>query len=202
MKHPFAKVLGLVALTAALSAAPAAAQSRIILGGGSSLALGKLADSLLAPIAGGANNGPHAVLGYEYISKSGLGFRVDGMWHRLSTDLNTTGDKVRLRVLNVTGDLVYVLPTAGGAKPYLLGGGGFYSIKPTGDGVSGAETINKFGLNVGAGLDVNAGRIVIFTEGRFHYIFTDYGSTPKTNALPWNSQVLTVSAGVKIPVGK
>lgn len=203
MKHRMTKALGIVALTAVLSVTPAAAQGRILLGGGSSLALGKLADSLFAPAApGGANNGPHVVAGYEYIGPSGLGFRVDGMWHRLSTDLDATGDKVRLRMLNVTGDVVWVLRTAGAATPYLLGGGGFYAITATGDNVSDAQSINKFGLNAGAGLDVRVRRLVIFAEGRVHHVFTSYGDTPKANALPFNSQLVTVSAGVKIPVGK
>lgn len=178
----FGLAVAAVALAAAVSATSVEAQSssRIIFGGGSTLALGDLND--------GFNNGPNLIAGYELVSKSGFGFRVDGMWHRVSAEV----DNVNLRVFNGTGNLIYAFKTAGSFKPYLIGGVGVYNTKLGGSAAPvGTEGSTDFGWNVGAGFE-GGKKLLYFAEARFHSIETDGDGS---------ARVLPISVGVKIPVG-
>jgi opacity protein-like surface antigen len=159
---------------------------RVLIGGGSTLALGDFGDFF--------NNGPHGVLGLSF-QPSGfpLGIRIDGMYHRISGDEDALGfDDLNTQIINGTGNLVYSFSTSTetAIRPYLLGGGGVYNIKAVGDDVLGdAESDTKFGINAGAGFDYRATETLgIFLEGRFHLIFTEGD----------NTNVLPISLGVRI----
>lgn len=177
-----------VAVTLAAGTGEASAQSRLVLGGGTSLALSDLKDA-------GFNNGPSLIAGYEYVSASGFGVRVDGMYQRIQGD-DIAGESNRLRVLNGTANLLYVLPTAGSFKPYLIGGVGYYGFKLEGDANPGQETTNDFGFNAGAGFEAGS-RVKFFGEARFHQIQSEDDAI----AGSFNLRTLPISVGVKIPLG-
>ena len=159
---------------------------RLLIGGGSTLALGDFGDAF--------NNGPHGILGIAFQPRGfPLGIRIDGMFHRISGDEDALGfDDVNTQVINGTANLVYSFSTSTetAIRPYLIGGGGFYNLKAVGDDVpDGLESDTELGVNAGAGFDYRAGEnIGIFLEGRFHLIFTEDD----------NTNVLPISLGVRI----
>jgi len=179
-----------------LGASQAEAQSRIVIGGGSTLGMSDIKETA----NGGFNNGPHLILGYEYVSAGGFGFRVDGMYHRISGDDVSQGTgpalSSNLQVMNGTANLLYVLPTAGNFKPYLIAGIGYYSFKPTGDAYTGLDldTTNDIGFNAGAGFEAGGAGLKFFGEARFHQIQSN-------DTAGFNPRVLPISVGVKIPLG-
>ena len=78
-------------------------------------------------------------------------------------------------------------------RPYLIGGGGVYNFKTTGEDDLGGlidtdNSVTKFGLNGGAGFDFKAGAIGLFVEGRFHNVFTS-GS---------NLRFIPISVGIRL----
>ena len=189
----FGKALAALALVAAVSATSAQAQSRIIIGGGSTIGLSDVKETA----NGGFSNGPHLIGGYEYVSKSGFGVRLDGMYHRISGD-DVAGESSRLDVFNGTLNALYVFPTAGSFKPYLIGGIGYYSYKPAGEVVEGLDVDSEsdFGFNVGAGFE-GGNTLKYFAEARFHQI----QSSDDAVAGSFNVRVAPISVGVKIPLG-
>jgi hypothetical protein len=70
-------------------------------------------------------------------------------------------------------NLVYGLPGVG-IRPYLIGGAGYYGVKPD---VSGFESENKLGLNGGIGAMFPLSGFNTFVEARLHHVFTDVSST-------------------------
>ncbi len=196
----FGKALAAVALVAALGATQAQAQSRFVIGGGSTIGLSDVKQTA----NGGFSNGPSLLVGYEYVTKSGFGVRVDGMYHRIQGDdqAQTPGGPAtfssRLQVFNGTLNALYVLPTAGSVKPYLIAGVGYYSYKPTGSAYSGAtvDSQSDFGFNAGAGFE-GGKKVIFFGEARFHQI----QSKDDAVAGSFNTRVLPITVGVKLPFG-
>lgn len=98
----------------------------------------------------------------------------DGLPH----DLNVWEIPVQLSLL------FYLVPNAR-VQPYLLGGGAYYRVNvedvgPSGDTVSTGS--NKFGLHVGAGVDIRvASRVSLRADGRYVFLDVDavsaYGKT-------------------------
>ena len=75
-----------------------------------------------------------------------------------------------LRIFEVSGNLMYGLLATPIARPYFVGGLGFYSAKLTeGDG----SADNDFALNAGAGVRLAAGALRAFIEARYHRLFGD-----------------------------
>ncbi len=98
-----------------------------------------------------------------------LGIRIDGAINQFAIKDNLGDGSVRF--LSVTGNLVYKIPGAT-VSPYLIGGAGLYNAKvelaPFG---SGSE--NKFGWNVGAGINMPLSGFSTFIEARYNQVQTE-----------------------------
>lgn len=116
-----------------------------------------------------------------------VGFQIDGTYSQFSDE---SPFDIKDQLIYGTGNVVYKFKVSEDSRfrPYLIGGGGVYNIKPKGDDVpSGTGDVTKFGINAGAGFDFKAGAAGLFIEGRFHDIFTE-GS---------NTQFIPITAGVR-----
>jgi len=97
-----------------------------------------------------------------------VGFRVDGFINQIDFG----GGK--RRIFDVTANVVYApLPTPL-AKPYFIGGVGFYSTRIIGSSRLGQEDI---GLNAGAGAKFNFIALKVFLDARYHHVFSDGDAT-------------------------
>jgi opacity protein-like surface antigen len=169
MKRTLAGFLGTGMLSLAL-VAPAQAQARgyVGFGGGLSIPTGDFGENYkmgwLGQVIAGIT-GPNGM----------LGGRIDGMYIRHSLDAATEGS---IAMLGANGDLV-VSPGNADAKirPYLLGGIGFFNVKPE-LGSTELPSDTKFAFNLGAGLRFGGGgRMSFFVEGRYLSIQTEGNST-------------------------
>jgi hypothetical protein len=141
------------------------------LGGGIDLPLGNFDDA--------AKMGFHGIGEVSFIPNAWpVGIQIDGNYSRFSDD---TPLDVKFQMIYGTANIVYKFKSSEDAKfrPYLIGGGGVYNFKATGDDVPdiGDNSVTKFGLNAGAGFDIKAGSAGLFVEGRFHDIFTEGENT-------------------------
>jgi opacity protein-like surface antigen len=101
---------------------------------------------------------------------SPVGFQIDGAYQQLGFE----GGGGKEQVLDGTGNIVYSFQVSPETRfrPYLIGGVGVYNLKLKPDvGPSPSDT--KFGLNAGAGFNVQASGVGLFLEGRFHNVFVD-----------------------------
>ena len=172
-------VLGMLAVLAGttLASRTASAQeqsstsTQFSLGGGVDLPMGDFDDA--------ANTGWHGLAAVTFTPATWpVGIQIDGNYGRFPDD---SRDNVDLQMIYGTGNIVYRFQTSPEStfRPYLIGGGGIYNRKLTGDGVSDAEgnSDTKFGVNAGAGFDIKAGSASLFAEGRFHNVFTEGSNT-------------------------
>ena len=174
-----------LALALGLGAAPLHAQgAEFSVGGGADFPLSNFNDE--------ANTGYHGLAAVSVVPKgSPVGIQVDGNYSRFGD--NTPAD-INFQLIYGTANAVYKFKTASSSTfhPYLIGGGGVYNVKPTGnDVIPGTGSQTKFGLNAGAGFDIKAGSAGLFVESRFHDVFTE-GS---------NIQYLPVTAGIRFGGG-
>jgi Outer membrane protein beta-barrel domain len=177
---------GLVALLAGSTLAARAARAQeaaaveFSLGGGIDLPLGDFDDI--------AKPGFHGVGAVSFVPSAWpLGIQIDGTYGQLADD---TPLEVKFQTIYGTANLVYKFKTAEHSKirPYLIGGGGVYNVKFTGDDVPAGidNSTTKFGMNAGAGFAIKAGSAGLFAEARFHRVFnTDIPAEgDDTNFLP------------------
>ena len=102
-----------------------------------------------------------------------VGIRVDGGYSSFGFKQGVDGN---VHFGNVTGNLVYKIP-ATAVSPYLLGGAGWYRIGASVPGFfSGSD--NKFGWNVGGGLNLPLSGFDSFIEAKYTQIQTE-GSSVK-----------------------
>lgn len=104
-----------------------------------------------------------------------VGARFDVMYHSLGgkgSELpgSLTSD---LNVLAGTANAVLTVSNTGTVRPYVLGGVGVYNLDT--DGVT--ESVTKFGLNGGGGIEFGLGGFNAFVEARLHSVFTDESNT-------------------------
>ncbi len=110
-----------------------------------------------------------------------LGIRIDGMYNKLSVkdDASITipgvGVVDNTTILGANANLVYALPGTG-IRPYLIGGGGVYSLKVDVDGAD-TDSETKTGVNGGIGASFPLSGFNTFIEARLHHIFTDGSAT-------------------------
>ncbi|MGH7507963.1 MAG: outer membrane beta-barrel protein [Gemmatimonadales bacterium] len=171
-----------IALGLLLSAPAAHAQgAEFSIGGGVGVPLGDFDDA--------AKLGWQGTAAVSFVPRNApIGFQVDGSYSQFSDDSPLD---IKSQFIYGTANAVYKFATAEDTRfrPYLIGGGGVYNLKPTGDDVigdPGSET--KFGINAGAGFDIKAGGAGLFLEGRFHNIFTE-GS---------NTQFIPLTVGIRL----
>ena len=157
-----------LALGMLLSAPAARAQgAEFALGGGLGIPLGSFDDAV--------KMGWHGLAAVSFVPNgSPVGIQFDGQFQQYKID--GTGD-LKDRLLIGTGNIVYKFKTSEESRfrPYLIGGGGVYNLKTTGNVTPGTlfeGGVTKFGINAGAGFDFKAGGAGLFLEGRFHDVFT------------------------------
>jgi len=162
------KTVAALALGMLLSAPAARAQgAEFALGGGIGIPLGSFDDV--------SKLGWHGLAAVSFVPNgSPVGIQFDGQFQQYKLD--GTGN-FKNRFLIGTGNIVYKFKTAEESRfrPYLIGGGGVYNLKTTGNVTPGTlfeGGVTKFGINAGAGFDVKAGAVGLFVEGRFHDVFT------------------------------
>lgn len=97
-----------------------------------------------------------------------LGLRFEGAYNKFPgrSDIGTHAD---VRIIAGTANLVYALPGVG-IRPYLIGGGGYYSRKAD---LPNAQTTNAFGMNGGVGALFPLSSFNAYIEARAHIIFSD-----------------------------
>ena len=98
-----------------------------------------------------------------------LGIRIDGAINQFAIK-DEFGDG-SFRFLSVTGNLVYKIPGAT-VSPYLIGGAGLYNAKAE-LAPFGSDSENKFGWNVGAGINMPLSGFSTFIEARYNQVQTD-----------------------------
>ncbi len=157
-----------LALGMLLSAPAARAQgAEFSLGGGIGIPLGSFDDA--------SKMGWHGLAAVSFVPNgSPVGIQFDGQFQQYKLDV--AGD-LKNRLLIGTGNIVFKFKTSEESRfrPYLIGGGGVYNLKTTGNVTPGTlfeGGVTKFGINAGAGFDVKAGGAGLFVEGRFHNVFT------------------------------
>ena len=70
-----------------------------------------------------------------------------------------------------TGNFLYELQIQETVlRPYLLGGAGVYFFNPRGDASAGLGSETRFGVNLGAGIEVKPAMIGFFAETRLHHV--------------------------------
>ncbi|HET7601321.1 MAG TPA: outer membrane beta-barrel protein [Gemmatimonadales bacterium] len=108
---------------------------------------------------------------------SPVGFQIDGMYQELKFDPSGGKDQI----ISGTGNLVYSFPVSAETqfRPYIIAGGGIYNINPKPDVGPDISSQTKFGINAGAGFDINVSRVTVYAEGRFHNVFISNGDDAK-----------------------
>lgn len=162
MKH----LVKAFACSAALLVAPFAishAQAKFDIAAGLSVPTGDFGN--------GVQSGYNLGLGLEIAPPlSPFGFRAEGAW-------NAFGGKSggpSARIISGTANLVYSLIGTPVGGPYLIGGVGIYNEHVN---ISGSESNNDAGFNVGGGFRFGLSGFSAFAEARYHYVNTDGGST-------------------------
>ena len=162
--------IGLVIAGVSLSGVQLSAQApkpfTIGLAGGAAIPLGDLADVYNTGYNGTASVG---------LSSLGtpLGIRFEGMYNKLFGRDDFSVNQPDARIVAGTANLIYALPGVG-IRPYLIGGAGYYGLKPD---VPNIESENKLGLNGGIGAMFPLSGFNTFIEARLHHVFTDVSST-------------------------
>jgi len=175
------RVFAAVGVVAVLGTGSAVAQgdnsgSATSLGGfgGVSIPLGDYSDV--------TNTGWDAGLVFQYKPmSSAIGFQIDGNY--MENKFNASGGLPagKDRWFFGTGNLVFHFPVSSTTtlRPYLIGGGGIYTVKAKFDDGTSGESTTKFGLNLGAGFDLHfQSNVGVFVDARFHDVFVE-GSNPK-----------------------
>lgn len=157
----------LVAL--ALAARPANAQFSLGLGGGYTSPSGSLSDvqdqgwNVLGTLQFGLPLMPLAVRGdVQYNSFGGKRFNAGNI-------VNQADDA---RIISATVNGVWNIIPLGPVKPYIIGGGGWYSTRfdVNNPGGTFSSDTRKFGYNYGAGVKVGLLGLAGFVEARVHNI--------------------------------
>lgn len=161
--------IGLVIAGVSLAGAQLSAQSpkplTVGIAGGAAIPLGDLADLYNTGYNGTVS------LGLSSLGTP-LGLRFEGMYNKV-LGRDDVGNPPDARIVAGTANLVYGLPGVG-IRPYLIGGAGYYGLKPDVDNI---ESENKLGLNGGIGAMFPLSGFNTFVEARLHHVFTDVSST-------------------------
>jgi hypothetical protein len=98
-----------------------------------------------------------------------LGIRIDGAYNQFGIK----GLSEHARIISVTGNFVYKIPAAT-VSPYAIGGAGWYN---EGTSVSGDQSTNNFGWNLGGGIMLPLSGFQTFIEARYNQVQETGGST-------------------------
>jgi opacity protein-like surface antigen len=164
-----ALAIGMLAVALPLQA-QGSKQVEFSLGGGVGVPAGDFDD--------GFKVGWHGLAAVSYtLPNAPFAFQVDGAFSRFNDE--APGVNLKNNIIYGTGNVLYQIKVSEAARflPYLIAGGGVYNIDPTGSGAAGLDSRTKFGLNVGAGVAIDAGRVNLFVESRFHDVFDGTGTS-------------------------
>jgi|KBSSwiStaDraftv2_1062776.scaffolds.fasta_scaffold837304_2 hypothetical protein len=117
-----------------------------------------------------------------------LGFQLDGTYQRVGVGASSFAGRQQF---NGTANVVYEFGHTRTTRvvPYVIGGAGVYSFQGHFDSSS-----TRFGLNAGAGVNLNFGPGLLFLESRFHNVFrAGLGSDGSTAS----AQLIPITAGFK-----
>lgn len=153
-----------VALSASTSSAQSTKPISLGISIGAAIPVGDLADDYKTGYNGTVSLGLNSV-------GSPIGFRIDGMYNKLTP--KELVDLPDIILTSANANIVYALPGVG-IRPYLIGGGGIYGYKSD---FSGAKTKTDFGVNGGIGASFPLSGFTTFIEARYHHIFTDNVAT-------------------------
>jgi opacity protein-like surface antigen len=134
--------------------------------------------------------GWHGLAAVSYtVPNAPFAFQVDGAFSRFNDQ--AVGLNLKDNIIYGTGNLLYQIKVSKAARflPYLIAGGGVYNIDPTGRDAAGLDSRTEFGFNVGAGVAIDAGKVNLFVESRFHDVLDGMG----TSDLQFNN----VTAGIR-----
>jgi hypothetical protein len=123
-----------------------------------------------------------------------VGLRFEGAYQRYDLKSpNTLG--IHTNIISGTANAVigHTAPE-GQIAPYLIGGVGVYNLKVTATQAPNNSSDTKFGLNIGAGIDLPLSGIAVFAEARYHYILTNSGNTYGGGS---NTGVVPIVVGVR-----
>ena len=117
-----------------------------------------------------------------------LGFQLDGTYQRVGAAAMSFAGRQQF---NSTANVVYEFGHTRTTKvvPYIIGGAGVYSFRGHFDSSS-----TRFGLNAGAGLNLNFGPGSLFLESRFHNVF---GAGFNADGSSTSAQLIPITAGFK-----
>lgn len=175
-----------LALVLVAQAAHAQAGLSLGLGGGAVLPSGTMANGLQTGWNG-------MIVARVKPALSPVGLQLDGFYDRFALEGGVDGHS---SMLGATANVVFAMPSAMVAHPYLLGGVGVYNGKTSIDGVGSSPSQTKFGLNAGAGLDFAFGSSArLFAEGRFHAILK--GVTDPTTAQEKTGYMIPLTVGMR-----
>ena len=131
------------------------------IGGGVAIPVGKLSNSQKI----GYNGTVALAIG---VSELPIGVRFDGIYNMFPLRTTPVGGSTSsdLRIIGALGNLIYAF-SGTSAKPYIVFGGGYYSVKVD---APGAKSENDFGFNAGLGATFGVGPVAMFFESRYHSI--------------------------------
>lgn len=102
------------------------------------------------------------------------------------------------RALNATANVVYTLPSAIAANPYVIGGAGVYRERAVSSFDQSRSMSTKLGFNAGLGVGFRTRTLGGFLEARYHNII--HGSDTSGEAGPLfdvkSLQLILLSAGI------
>ena len=156
------RVVGIVLLSSLASRSALGQKSYALgVGGGVAIPVGKLSKTQKT----GYNGTVALAIG---VSELPIGLRFDGIYNVLPLRTTPAGGSASsdLRIVGALGNLIYAF-SGTSAKPYIVFGGGYYSVK---NDVPGAKSQNDFGFNAGLGATFGVGPIAMFFESRYHSI--------------------------------
>jgi hypothetical protein len=120
-----------------------------------------------------------------------IGVRLEGMYNRFDlkgvSSTSSTTPNATIWAGTANGVLMSA-SSPGMLRPYLIGGVGVYGLKTTN-----TESVTKFGVNGGVGLDLALSGIGTFIEARYHYVLTKDNSIVGTT----NTGFVPVVVGVR-----
>jgi hypothetical protein len=117
-----------------------------------------------------------------------LGFQLDGTYQRVGMGAASLAGRQQF---NSTANVVYEFGRTRTTRvvPYVIGGAGVYSFRGHFD-----SSATRFGLNAGAGLNLNFGPGLLFLESRLHNVF---GAGLGADGSAASAQLIPITAGFK-----
>jgi hypothetical protein len=156
------RVVGIVLLSSLVSRSALGQKSyALAVGGGVAIPVGKLSNT--------QQTGYNGTIGLAIgVSELPIGLRFDGIYNMLPLRTTPSGGSASsdLRIIGALGNLICAF-SGTSAKPYIVFGGGYYSVK---NDVPGAKSQKDFGFNAGLGATFGVGPFAMFFESRYHSI--------------------------------